>query len=198
MVRSQSCWLATAVVSLVLVSDIAARAAELPELPAAKRARFADQLGLPPYHAATLSAERPLADYFEAVVAAGGPGSLIGFDFARTYNPPVRHGAASGFVNLGGFTVTVVMILVIGLLLDAQSPGAVPEQLYAWEHWRLALAAQAPIVGLVVALLLVARRRTRRRLHEDEGIAVGPLWEAIVRRRRARRARRAHGGGDVE
>lgn len=133
-----------------------------------------------------------------AVVAAGGPGSLIGFDFARTYNPPVRHGAASGFVNLGGFTVTVVMILVVGLLLDAQSPGAVPEQLYAWEHWRLALAAQAPIVGIVVALLLVARRRTRRRLHEDEGIAVGPLWEAIVRRRRARRVRAAAGTDDVE
>lgn len=129
-----------------------------------------------------------------AVVAAGGPGSLIGFDFARTYNPPVRHGAASGFVNLGGFTVTVVVILVVGVILDAQSPGAEPSQLYAWENWRLALAVQAPIIGLVVALLLVARRRTRRRLQEDEGIAVGPLWVAIVRRHRARR----DGRGDVE
>lgn len=129
-----------------------------------------------------------------AVVAAGGPGSLIGFDFARTYNPPVRHGAASGFVNLGGFTVTVAMILVVGLILDAQSPGAAPAQLYAWENWRLALAAQAPIIGGVVVLLLVARRRTRRRLQEDEGIAVGPLWVAIMRRRRARR----EGRGDIE
>lgn len=129
-----------------------------------------------------------------AVVAAGGPGSLIGFDFARTYNPPVRHGAASGFVNLGGFTVTVALILVVGLILDAQSPGAAPAQLYAWENWRLALAAQAPIIGGVVVLLLVARRRTRRRLQEDEGIAVGPLWVAIMRRRRARR----EGRGDIE
>jgi len=129
-----------------------------------------------------------------AVIAAGGPGSLIGFDFARTYNPPVRHGAASGFVNLGGFLVTVVLILVVGVILDAQSPGAATEQLYAWHNWRLALAAQAPIVGLVVALLLVARRRTRRRLQEDDGIAVGPLCVAIMRRRRARR----EGRGDVE
>lgn len=35
-------------------------------------------------------------------IAAGGPGLLIGCDFARTSNPSVRHGAASGFVNLEG------------------------------------------------------------------------------------------------
>ncbi len=128
------------------------------------------------------------------VVAAGGPGSLIGFDFARTYNPPVRHGAASGFVNLGGFTVTVVIVLLVGVLLDVQSPGAPADQLYAWEHWRVALAVQAPVVGVVVALLLVARRRTRRRVHEEEGIAVGPLWLAIARRWRQRRGPQ----GDVE
>ncbi|MFN4000822.1 MFS transporter [Microcella sp.] len=128
------------------------------------------------------------------VVAAGGPGSLIGFDFARAYNPPVRHGAASGFVNLGGFTVTVVIVLLVGVLLDVQSPGAPADQLYAWEHWRVALAVQAPVVGIVVALLLVARRRTRRRVHEEEGIAVGPLWLAIVRRWRQRRGPQ----GDVE
>lgn len=121
------------------------------------------------------------------VLAAGGPGSLIGFDFARTYNPPKRHGTASGFVNLGGFTVTVVIMLIVGLLLDAQSPGANAAQLYAWEHWRWALAAQFPVVGLVVALMLVARGRTRRRLHDDDGIAVGPLWVAMVRRWMKRR-----------
>lgn len=121
------------------------------------------------------------------VLAAGGPGSLIGFDFARTYNPPKRHGTASGFVNLGGFTVTVVIMLIVGLLLDAQSPGANAAQLYAWEHWRWALAAQFPVVGLVVALMLVARGRTRRRIHDDDGIAVGPLWVAMVRRWKKRR-----------
>lgn len=121
------------------------------------------------------------------VLAAGGPGSLIGFDFARTYNPPKRHGAASGFVNLGGFTVTVVIMLIVGLLLDAQSPGANAAQLYAWENWRWALAAQFPVVGLVVALMLVARGRTRRRIHDDDGIAVGPLWVAMVRRWKKRR-----------
>jgi aspartyl-tRNA(Asn)/glutamyl-tRNA(Gln) amidotransferase subunit B len=45
--------------------------AALPELPDAKRDRFMTVLGLPPYDAGVLSAERAIADYYEAVVAAG-------------------------------------------------------------------------------------------------------------------------------
>ncbi len=47
--------------------------AELPELPRAKRRRFVEQYGLPEYDAGVLTASRPLADYFEAVVQAGAP-----------------------------------------------------------------------------------------------------------------------------
>ncbi|MCP9800299.1 Asp-tRNA(Asn)/Glu-tRNA(Gln) amidotransferase subunit GatB [Synechococcus sp. RedBA-s] len=46
--------------------------AELPELPAAKRHRYADQLGLSIYDARVLTDERAMAEYFEAAVAAGG------------------------------------------------------------------------------------------------------------------------------
>jgi aspartyl-tRNA(Asn)/glutamyl-tRNA(Gln) amidotransferase subunit B len=45
--------------------------AELPELPAQKRHRYAEQLGLSIYDARVLTDERPMAEYFEAVVAAG-------------------------------------------------------------------------------------------------------------------------------
>jgi aspartyl-tRNA(Asn)/glutamyl-tRNA(Gln) amidotransferase subunit B len=45
---------------------------ELPELPAARRHRYAETLGLSPYDARVLTDERPMADYFEAAVAAGG------------------------------------------------------------------------------------------------------------------------------
>jgi aspartyl-tRNA(Asn)/glutamyl-tRNA(Gln) amidotransferase subunit B len=45
--------------------------AEMPELPAVKRARFAGEYGLTPYDAGVLTASRPLADYFEAAVRAG-------------------------------------------------------------------------------------------------------------------------------
>ncbi len=46
--------------------------AELPELPAAKRHRYAESLGLSIYDARVLTDERPMAEYFEAAVAAGG------------------------------------------------------------------------------------------------------------------------------
>ncbi|HUP20449.1 MAG TPA: Asp-tRNA(Asn)/Glu-tRNA(Gln) amidotransferase subunit GatB, partial [Gemmatimonadota bacterium] len=41
--------------------------AALPELAAARAARFVEEYGLPAYDAGVLTAERPLADYFEAV-----------------------------------------------------------------------------------------------------------------------------------
>ena len=44
---------------------------ELPELPAAKRHRYAKTLSLSPYDARVLTDERPMAEYFEATVAAG-------------------------------------------------------------------------------------------------------------------------------
>lgn len=49
---------------------LAAIAAGLPELPAARRRRFETQFGLSGYDAGVLVASRPLAAYFEAAVAA--------------------------------------------------------------------------------------------------------------------------------
>ncbi len=46
----------------------------LPELPDAKRARFVRAYGITPYDSEVLTSSRTLADYFEAVVAAGAPG----------------------------------------------------------------------------------------------------------------------------
>ncbi|NMO15842.1 Asp-tRNA(Asn)/Glu-tRNA(Gln) amidotransferase subunit GatB [Pyxidicoccus fallax] len=53
------------------VSDAAidAAAKALPELPRAKLTRFTSQYGLPAYDARILTAERPLADFFEACAA---------------------------------------------------------------------------------------------------------------------------------
>jgi aspartyl-tRNA(Asn)/glutamyl-tRNA(Gln) amidotransferase subunit B len=46
----------------------------LPELPEAKRARFASALGVTAYDAEVLTNTQAVADYFEAVVKAGAPG----------------------------------------------------------------------------------------------------------------------------
>ncbi len=51
--------------------------AELPELPAAKRHRYAEQLGLSIYDARVLTDERPMAEYFEAAVAAGAEAKAV-------------------------------------------------------------------------------------------------------------------------
>ncbi|KXX64595.1 Asp-tRNA(Asn)/Glu-tRNA(Gln) amidotransferase subunit GatB [Marichromatium gracile] len=51
-------------------------AADLPELPDAKRARFRDDFGLSEYDANLLSGSRALADYFEAVARASGEPKL--------------------------------------------------------------------------------------------------------------------------
>src|SRR6266849_854690 len=45
----------------------------MPELPAARRARFLRDYALTPYDAGVLTDTRPLGDYFEAVVRAGAP-----------------------------------------------------------------------------------------------------------------------------
>jgi len=48
----------------------------LPELPDARKARCSAEYGLSDYDAGVLTATRELADYYEAVVAAGGHGKL--------------------------------------------------------------------------------------------------------------------------
>lgn len=118
------------------------------------------------------------------VIGVGGPGSLIGFDFARTFNPIRSLGAANGVVNVGGFLASFVLIFLIGILLDVQdavrlgSGGS--SDLYSLESFRWAFAVQYVVVGIGVGFLLDARRRTRRRVFADEGIEVGPIWVSLV------------------
>ncbi len=57
--------------------DIATWAAELPELPRTKMNRFQEAYALPEYDAGLLTAEREVADYFEATVALGPPAKEV-------------------------------------------------------------------------------------------------------------------------
>ena len=121
-------------------------------------------------------------------LGVGGPGSLIGFDFARSFNPPRSLGSANGVVNVGGFMASFVMLFLIGVILDAQFDAGLTSSLYEMDAFRLAFAVQYLVIGTGVVFLLRARARTRRRLQEDEGISVAPLWVALMgkwsRRRR--------------
>ncbi|OOB90108.1 MFS transporter [Rathayibacter sp. VKM Ac-2630] len=138
--------------------------------------------GVPPYWLVVL---------LLIVIGAGGPGSMIGFDFARTFNPTRSLGAANGVVNVGGFLASFTMMFAIGLILDALAgPGGDAASLYSMESFRLAWCVQYVVVGLGVVGLISARRRTRRRLAEDEGITVAPLWVALNDRLRRGRSGR--------
>ena len=121
------------------------------------------------------------------VIAIGGPGSLIGFDFARTFNPMRSLGSANGIVNVGGFLASFVMMFLIGTVLDAVNTSGSAATLYSLAGFRIAFLVQYVVVGTGVVFLIIARRQTRRRLHEQEGIQVGPLWVALMRAWRRRR-----------
>jgi MFS family permease len=117
-------------------------------------------------------------------LALGGPGSMIGFDFARTFNPPNRLGTATGIVNVGGFLASLITMLLVGLGLDLLSPGSAN---YSLDSFRAALSVQYVVWGVGVVGIVVTRRQVRRRL-SHEGVAVPPpLRETIARRRSGRR-----------
>ena len=94
----------------------------------------------------------------------GGPGSMIGFDLARTFAPVSRLGQASGIVNVGGFVASLLTMLVIGLVLDGVTPGGSTN--YSAGAYRLAMCVQ--YVGWLVGGVQVWRYRYRARAHLAE------------------------------
>jgi MFS family permease len=115
----------------------------------------------------------PLAVLVALVVVLGsnGPGSLIGFDYARTTNPAGRLGSANGIVNVGGFVATLAAILLVGAVLDVTG------------SFRAAFATQYLLWALGLAGVIHNRRIVRRR----HGIVIDPLHRAVLRRLASRR-----------
>ncbi|WP_420030437.1 MFS transporter [Rhodococcus ruber] len=96
------------------------------------------------------------------VISVGGPGSVIGFDLARTFNPSANLGTAQGMVNIGGFLASLLVIAAIGWILDAMGG-------YTFDGFRVALLVQFPVWIVAVTGVLLTRRKTRRVL-AAEGI----------------------------
>jgi MFS family permease len=109
----------------------------------------------------------------------GGPGSMIGFDYARTFNPPNRLGTATGVVNVGGFVASLLSIELIGLILDARTGGGAS---YDIDDFKVAMSVQYLFIGIGLVGILRTRRLARLRMAE-EGIVVRPLREVWAQRR---------------
>lgn len=115
------------------------------------------------------------------VLAVNGPASMVGFDFARTFNPATRLGSATGVVNVGGFVASVLTILGIGLVLDLVSPDGPDLAAY-----KIAFCVQY-LVWAGGAYAVLRTRRIVRAVLAEQGTFVRPLPEAYLARRAARR-----------
>ncbi|HWA15929.1 MAG TPA: Asp-tRNA(Asn)/Glu-tRNA(Gln) amidotransferase subunit GatB, partial [Gemmatimonadales bacterium] len=114
--------------------------AVLPELPDAKRERFLTKLGLPAYDAGVLSAERPVADYYEAVLAGGAEpkaaANWVMTEALRSYNESgafavsaERLSALIGLVKDGTVSNQAAKKVFAELAGNNESPKAVAEKL---------------------------------------------------------------------
>lgn len=143
----------------------AAARASIPELPAARRARLVAEWGIADHEAEVLLGEPGLADYAEAVVAAGAPGR-------DATNWTV--GAIQGFLNESGLTPATLplppdaLAELIGLVADgtlnrklatevldvALADGKRPKQIV--EERGLAQVSDAGALGALVDGILAA------------------------------------------
>jgi sugar phosphate permease len=102
----------------------------------------------------------PLLVLLVVVTAVGGPGSLVGFDLARTFNPPTRLGSATGIVNVGGFLASLSTVTLIGVVLDHLAPGG--PSTYTVDTFRAAMSVQYLVWGLGMVQILRYRRKARQ------------------------------------
>jgi MFS family permease len=118
------------------------------------------------------------------VLATNGPGSMVGFDYARTENPPGRVSSATGIVNVGGFVASLLTILGIGLVLSALAPagGATNASL---GDFKMAMSVQYAVWAVGLLMLLRARRQVRT----ARGLVLDSFPRALRRVARERSAR---------
>ncbi|SDS24232.1 Nitrate/nitrite transporter NarK [Friedmanniella luteola] len=124
----------------------------------------------------------PLLVLLLVVLAAYGPASAVGFDFARSFNPSTRLGAASGIVNMGGFTASLITIFAIGVILDWRAPTGA----FDLADFEIAFCFQYVLWAFGFVSLWSSRRLTRAGMRADGGAPIDPLARAIARRWRHR------------
>ncbi|MET0967486.1 MAG: MFS transporter [Nakamurella sp.] len=110
------------------------------------------------------------------VLAADGPGSVVGFDIARTANPTTSLGVAQSMVNTGGFLATLAVLASMGAILTALGG-------FTAEAFRVAWLVQYPIWAFAVVAVLITRRKARR-LDASRGVVPRPLREVLRAGRR--------------
>ncbi|MGP5291370.1 MFS transporter [Brachybacterium tyrofermentans] len=89
-------------------------------------------------------------------LAVGSATCSVGFDLARTGVPRRAIGTATGMVNIGGYSFSLLSVLLVGVLLDLLAPDGAA----SLDDYRLALSSMGVLMGAAaLGLLLTTRRR---------------------------------------
>jgi aspartyl-tRNA(Asn)/glutamyl-tRNA(Gln) amidotransferase subunit B len=144
--------------------------AALPELPAARRSRLAVRYGLPPGDAAVLASERPIADYFEAVAAAGAePKAAANW---------VMGEGMTGYNEAGRFLVPPEQLAG---LLGLVASGTLSHQAARKVHAELAASGGEPLATAERLGLVQVRDPGQLERWVDEALAAAPAEVARYR-----------------
>ena len=151
---------------------------EMPELPAARRARFVAAYALPEYDAGQLTQSRALADYFEAVVAAGAPAKAAS-NWTMQVGPAVDAAKLAGLIALvEQGTISSSVAKEVFQTMTATGRGA--DEIVAAEGLTQ-ISDDAAIAALVAGVLAqhgdaVAQYRAGK--HATFGFLVGQVMKA--------------------
>jgi MFS family permease len=107
------------------------------------------------------------------LMATGGPASMVGFDLARTFVPVEASGRANGFVNIGGFSASLLTMGLIGVVLDWHSGGGAAT--YGLDDFRWAMSVQVLFWVFGAIQILRYRRKAISHLHRLHPGAVEAL-----------------------
>ncbi|WP_457653139.1 Asp-tRNA(Asn)/Glu-tRNA(Gln) amidotransferase subunit GatB [Rhodocaloribacter sp.] len=148
--------------------------AALPEMPEARRRRYVETLGLPPYDAALLTEERGVADYFEATAAALA---------ARMGVEPAAVAKA-----VSNVVMTDVLRVLKDEGLDVEAFPVTPERLAALLHLRLDDRLGSSAATELFEVMLredgppEALARERNLLQVSDAGALAPVVEEVLAR----------------
>ena len=110
--------------------------ASLPELPIPRRNRYERELGLPRYDANVLTAERPVADYFEQTLTSlhalrPGDGAALAKPVSNWVMTDVLRVIAEMKVDVAAFPIAPARLAaMIGLILDGTISGKIAKDVF--------------------------------------------------------------------
>lgn len=171
--------------------------ARMPELPDAKKARYTADFGLSAYDATVLTADRAVAEYFEALVEAGGEpkqatnwitGELfrlmkdqnLDIDAVQTQSPPGRLAELLGLIEQETININTAKEVLAEMLKSGRAAGEIVET-----RGLAQVSDEATLAEVVKQVLDAHRDEVAQYLGGKEGIA-GWLMGQVMRATRGK------------